>query len=232
MIDTYLRMLLFNQAWVKERLELRPDFFEKSARSQTPECLWIGCADSRVPAEEITGSGPGELFVHRNIANQVISTDLSLTSVLQYGITVLNVRHIIVCGHYNCGGVAHSMKGGGAGVVDQWLEQLRALHLSHAAELERIADDGSRLDRMVELSTMAQLSNLEQMPVVQQARARGALQLHAWVYRPANRVPEGTSAPGRRGSGPRAIRPEGLRRHWRAPFQKAQIFCGSPSVGT
>jgi carbonic anhydrase len=102
--------------------------------------------------------------------------------VLQYGITVLNVRHIIVCGHYNCGGVAHSMKGGGTGVVDQWLEQLRALHLSHAAELERIADDGSRLDRMVELSTMAQLSNLEQMPVVQQARARGALQLHAWVY--------------------------------------------------
>jgi carbonic anhydrase len=181
-IDTYLRMLLFNQAWVKERLELRPDFFEQSARSQTPECLWIGCADSRVPAEEITGSGPGELFVHRNIANQVISSDLSLTSVLQYGITVLNVRHIIVCGHYHCGGVAHSMKGGGAGVVDQWLEQLRALHLRHAAELEKIADDGSRLDRMVELSTMAQLSNLEQIPVVQHARARGALQLHAWVY--------------------------------------------------
>jgi carbonic anhydrase len=175
-------MLLFNQAWVKERLELRPDFFEKTARGQTPECLWIGCSDSRVPAEEITGSGPGELFVHRNIANQIISTDLSLTSVLQYGIAVLKVRHIIVCGHYNCGGVAHSMKEGGVGPVDQWLEQLRALRLRHAAELEKIEDDGLRLDRMVELSTVAQLSNLGQMPVVQQATARGALQLHAWVY--------------------------------------------------
>jgi hypothetical protein len=91
-MDSYLRMLLFNQAWVKERLELRPDFFEKTARGQTPECLWIGCSDSRVPAEEITGSGPGELFVHRNIANQVISSDLSLTSVLQYGIAVLKRR--------------------------------------------------------------------------------------------------------------------------------------------
>jgi carbonic anhydrase len=181
-MDSYLRMLLFNQAWVKERLELRPDFFEKIARSQTPECLWIGCSDSRVPAEEITGSGPGELFVHRNIANQVISTDLSLTSVLQYGIAVLKVRHIIVCGHYNCGGVAHSMKECGGGPVDRWLEQLRALRLSHAAELARITDDGLRVDRMVELSTVAQLSNLEQMPVVQQASARDALQLHAWVY--------------------------------------------------
>ena len=181
-MDSYLRMLLFNQAWVKERLELRPDFFEKTARGQTPECLWIGCSDSRVPAEEITGSGPGELFVHRNIANQIISTDLSLTSVLQYGIAVLKVRHVIVCGHYNCGGVALSMKEGGAGPVDQWLAQLRALRLSHAAELEKIADDNLRLDRMVELSTVAQLGNLEEMPVVQQARARDALQLHAWVY--------------------------------------------------
>jgi carbonic anhydrase len=181
-MDSYLRMLLFNQAWVKERLELRPDFFEKIARGQTPECLWIGCSDSRVPAEEITGSGPGELFVHRNIANQVISTDLSLTSVLQYGLAVLKVRHIIVCGHYHCGGVAHSMKEGGEGPVDRWLQQLRALRLSHAAELASIADEGLRLDRMVELSTVAQLSNLEQMPVVQQARARDALQLHAWVY--------------------------------------------------
>ncbi len=181
-MDSYLRMLLFNQAWVKERLDLRPDFFEKSARGQTPECLWIGCADSRVPAEEITGSGPGELFVHRNIANQVIRTDLSLTSVLQYGIGVLKVRHVIVCGHYNCGGVAHSMKEGGAGPVDQWLEPLRALRRSHAAELERIADEGLRLDRMVELSTLAQLGNLEQMPAVQQAIARGVLQLHGWVY--------------------------------------------------
>jgi carbonic anhydrase len=109
-MDSYLRMRLFNQAWVKERLELRPDFFEKSARGQKPECLWIGCSDSRVPAEEITGSGPGELFVHRNIANQIISTDLSLISVLHYGIAVLELRHIIVCGHYNCGGVAHAMK--------------------------------------------------------------------------------------------------------------------------
>ncbi len=183
-MDSYLRMLLFNQAWVKERLELRPDFFEKSARGQKPECLWIGCSDSRVPSEEITGSQPGELFVHRNIANQVIGTDLSLASVLQYGIAVLKVRHLIVCGHYNCGGVAHSMKPGdaGAGPVDQWLEQLRALRISHAAELDRIADDGLRLDRMVELSTVTQVRNLEHMPVVQEATVRGGLQLHAWVY--------------------------------------------------
>ena len=163
-MDSYLKLLLSNQAWVQEKLRIRSDFFSTTAQGQKPEFLWIGCSDSRVPAEDITGCGPGELFVHRNIANQVIPTDLSALAVLQYGITVLKVRHVIVCGHYNCGGAAHAMKKGSGSPVEEWLEQLRVLRRDHAAELNQITDDVGRLDRMVDLSTIAQIHNLAKLP--------------------------------------------------------------------
>jgi carbonic anhydrase len=178
-----LKLLLSNEAWVQEKLRFRSDFFSTSAQGQKPEFLWIGCSDSRVPAEEVTGCGPGELFVHRNIANQVIPNDLSVLAVLQYAITVLKVGHVIVCGHYNCGGAAHAMKEGSGSAVEDWLEQLRALRRSHAAELNQIADESARLDRMVDLSAVAQIQNLAKLPVVRDTWAQGVfLQLHAWVY--------------------------------------------------
>jgi carbonic anhydrase len=182
-MDSCLKLLLSNQAWVQEKLRLRSDFFSTTAQGQKPEFLWIGCSDSRVPAEDITGCGPGELFVHRNIANQVIPNDLNTLAVLQYGITVLKVSHVIVCGHYNCGGAAHAMKEGSGSPVEEWLEQLRALRRSHANELSQITDDAARLDRMVDLSTVAQIQNLATLPVVLDTWSQGVfLQLHAWVY--------------------------------------------------
>jgi carbonic anhydrase len=182
-MDSYLKLLLANQAWVQEKLRIRSDYFSTSAQGQKPEFLWIGCSDSRVPAEDLTGCGPGELFVHRNIANQVIPTDVSALAVLQYGITVLKVRHVIVCGHYNCGGAAHAMKEGSGSPVEDWLQQLRTIRRSHEAELEQIKDDAARLDRMVDISTVAQVQNLANLPVVRDTWAQGTfLQLHAWVY--------------------------------------------------
>jgi len=182
-MDSYLKLLLSNEAWVQEKLRFRSDFFSTSAQGQKPEFLWIGCSDSRVPAEEVTGCGPGELFVHRNIANQVIPNDLSVLAVLQYAITVLKVRHVIVCGHYNCGGAAHAMKEGSGSPVEDWLEQLRVLRRSHADELNQITDESARLDRLVDLSSVAQIQNLAKLPVVRDTWAQGVpLQLHAWVY--------------------------------------------------
>jgi carbonic anhydrase len=182
-MDRYLNLLLSNQAWVQEKLRIRADYFSTTAQGQKPEFLWIGCSDSRVPAEDITGSGPGELFVHRNIANQVIPTDLNTLAVLQYGITVLKVKHVIVCGHYNCGGAAHAMKEGSGSPVEEWLEQLRALRRRHADELAQITDEVARLDRMVDLSSVAQMRNLASLPVVIDTWAQGIpLKLHAWVY--------------------------------------------------
>ncbi len=182
-MDAYLKMLLANRAWVEEKLELRPDFFKKSSQGQRPEFLWIGCSDSRVPAEDVTGSEPGELFVHRNIANQVRPTDLNVGSVLQYAVEVLEVRHVIVCGHYLCGGVAHAMHDAAGSAVDEWLETTRQLRRRHAEELEDTADAGRRFDRLVELNVTAQLENLTQTRPVSGAWASGApLQLHGWVY--------------------------------------------------
>ena len=183
-MDSYLRMLLFNQAWVKERLELRPDFFEKSSRGQTPECLWIGCSDSRVPAEEITGSGPGELFVHRNIANQVIAADLSLTSVLQYGIGVLNVRHVIVCGHYGCGGIKAAMTNHDYKyVLNMWLRNVKDVYRIYSKELDAIADTEKRADRLTELNVKEQVMHLAKTSIIQRAwQNEQRPQLHGWVY--------------------------------------------------
>ena len=182
-MDSYVKLLLSNEAWVKEKLELREDFFQRAVRGQKPEFLWIGCSDSRVPAEDVTGSEPGELFVHRNIANQVSESDLSVLSVLQYAVEALQVQHIIVCGHYHCGGVLHAMQHEDSGVLGQWLAHLQQIHRNHANELEGLADSASRFDRMVELNVAAQLRNVARTAVVQKAwTQRQGPHLHGWVY--------------------------------------------------
>ena len=182
-MDSYIKLLLSNEAWVKEKLDLREDFFQSAVSGQKPEFLWIGCSDSRVPAEDVTGSEPGELFVHRNIANQVSESDLSVLSVLQYAVEALQVHHIIVCGHYHCGGVQHAMQHEDSGILGQWLAQLKAIHRSHADELDRLANPALRFDRMVELNVAAQLRNVAQTAVVQKAWAEGQQpHLHGWVY--------------------------------------------------
>jgi carbonic anhydrase len=183
MMDRYVKLLLSNEAWVKEKLDLRKDFFERAVSEQKPEFLWIGCSDSRVPPGDITGSEPGELFVHRNIANQVSDSDLSVLSVLQYAVEVLKVQHIIVCGHYHCGGILHAMHHEDSGVIGQWLDQVKSIHRSHAGELESIADSALRFDRMVELNVAAQLRNVARIPIVRKAWAEEERpHLHGWVY--------------------------------------------------
>jgi hypothetical protein len=127
-MESYKRLLLANKAWVQEKLKIRPDYFTQRAETQNPEFLWIGCSDSRVPAEEITGTEAGELFVHRNIANMVVHTDLNLLSVLQYAVEVLKVKHVIVCGHYNCGGVNHAMTRDDLGLIENWLRYLKDIY--------------------------------------------------------------------------------------------------------
>jgi carbonic anhydrase len=184
-MDNYVKLLLSNKAWVEEKLKLRKDFFEVGARQQTPEFLWIGCSDSRVPAEDITGSEPGELFVHRNIANQVHPEDLNVLSVLQYAVAVLKVSHVIVCGHYNCGGVQRAMEHPDAdeGVVDRWLGQVRTIGRQHADEIAALGDATARFDRLVELSVRAQVARVASTAVVRQAwETERRPKLHGLVY--------------------------------------------------
>jgi carbonic anhydrase len=182
-MESYKRLLLANKAWVKEKLDIRPDYFDRMANNQTPEFLWIGCSDSRVPAEEITGTEPGELFVHRNIANLVIHTDLNMLSVLQYAIEVLKVNHIIVCGHYNCGGVKNAMGHQSLGLINKWLRHIKDVYRFHAAELDAIKDENQRYQRLIELNVVEQLRNVAETSFVQRAwYFEGRPYLHGWVY--------------------------------------------------
>jgi len=182
-MESYKRLLLANKAWVKEKLDIRPDYFERMASNQTPEFLWIGCSDSRVPAEEITGTEPGELFVHRNIANLVIHTDFNMLSVLQYAVEVLKVKHIIVCGHYNCGGVKNAMGHQSLGLINKWLRHIKDVYRFHAAELDAIKDEEQRYNRLIELNVVEQLRNVAETSFVQRAwYFEGRPYLHGWVY--------------------------------------------------
>lgn len=182
-MDSHKKLLLANKAWVGERLNLRSDFFERMAEEQTPEYLWIGCSDSRVPAEEITGTEPGEIFVHRNIANVVVHTDLNLLSVLQFAVEVLQVKHIIVCGHYNCGGIKHALSNKHLGLINKWLRHIKDVYKINKEELENIPDDQNRFDRFVELNVIEQIHNLAQTSIVQKSwKLRKAPLIHGWVY--------------------------------------------------
>lgn len=172
-----------NKAWAARMLDEQPGFFETLSKQQSPAYLWIGCSDSRVPANEIVGLLPGELFVHRNVANLVIHTDLNCLSVLQYAVDVLKVRHVIVCGHYGCGGVKAAMGTASFGLIDNWLRHLKDVYQKHAAELESVRDASVRLDRFCELNIIEQVRNVCQTTVVQEAWKRGQpVTVHGWVY--------------------------------------------------
>jgi len=182
-MDGYKKLLLANKAWVKDKLEVREDYFLRLADDQQPEFLWIGCSDSRVPSEDITGAEPGELFVHRNVANLVIPTDFNMLSVLQYAVEVLEVEHVIVCGHYNCGGVKNAMLHRDFGLINKWLWHIKDVYHLHRAELDAIADDEGRYRRLVELNVTEQVWNLARTSIVQAAwYNRRPLCLHGWVY--------------------------------------------------
>ncbi|MGA0557999.1 carbonic anhydrase [Larkinella sp. VNQ87] len=177
------KLLLANKAWALDKLELDESYFDTLSADQKPQFLWIGCSDSRVSAEEITGTMPGEMFVHRNIANQVISSDLNLLSVLQYAVEVLKVRHVIICGHYECGGVKAALLDKRFGLIDNWLQNIQIVKRKYAEELGQITDEPTRFDRLVELSTREQVYNLGQTSIIQDAwNRKQELWLHGWVF--------------------------------------------------
>ena len=183
MEKSYARLIENNKTWVAEQLQLDPNFFENLSKGQAPEYLWIGCSDSRVPAESITGTEPGEMFVHRNIANMVVHSDMNMLSVLSYAVDVLKVKHIIVCGHYGCGGVMAAMKNQQFGLIDNWLRHIKDVYRYHHAELDAIKDDTLRARRFVEVNVQEQVHDLGKTSIVQNAWKRGQLlHLHGWVY--------------------------------------------------
>ncbi len=183
MEKSYLRLLENNKNWVKEQLELDPDFFERLSKGQSPDYLWIGCSDSRVPANQITGTDPGEVFVHRNIANMVVHSDMNMLSVLSYAVDVLKVKHIIVCGHYGCGGVIAAMKNQQFGLIDNWLRHIKDVYRYHHVELDAIEDEDLRARRLVEVNVQEQVHDLGKTSIVQNAWKRNQpLHIHGWVY--------------------------------------------------
>lgn len=183
-METYYKNLLENnKKWVAEKLSLDPDFFIKLAQGQKPPVLWIGCSDSRVPANEIIGAPPGEVFVHRNIANMVVHSDMNLLSVLDYAVNVLEVKHIIVCGHYGCGGVQTAMSNSHVGLIDNWIRHIKDVYRMNYNELQVIEDSKDRVNRFIELNVFEQVCNLAKTSIVQSAWERKAdLHLHGWVY--------------------------------------------------
>lgn len=181
-VSIYQQMLLNNEKWVVEKTKTAPTYFEDLSKGQSPKFLWIGCSDSRVPAEEVTGAKPGEVFVHRNIANLVVHTDLNFLSVLQYAVQVLHVQHIIVCGHYGCGGVISSMKNTDFGLVNKWLWNIKEVYFKYREELDVIEDEKKRADRLVELNVKEQVYNLAETSFVQKAWANRELSIHGWVF--------------------------------------------------
>jgi carbonic anhydrase len=172
-----------NQAWATERVRRDPTFFTRLAAQQAPEFLWIGCSDSRVPANEIVGLDPGELFVHRNVANVVVHTDLNCLSVLQFAIDVLKVKHVIVCGHYGCGGIRAAMENQTHGLIDNWLRHVQDVERKYQDELALITDPTAREDRLCELNVAEQVRNVSRTTIVQDAwRSGHGVQLHGWIY--------------------------------------------------
>ena len=172
-----------NRAWAADLRQRNPDYFTALAEEQKPRYLWIGCADSRVPANEVTGLAPGELFVHRNVANVVVHTDLNCLSVLQFAVEALAVEHVMVVGHYGCGGVRAAYQGKPLGLIDNWLRHVQDVATRHAALLERIPEEDARVDRLCELNVIEQVEHVARTTIVQDAWRRGQpLTLHAWIY--------------------------------------------------
>ena len=178
----YDQLLQGNRDFVKGIMSNDPDYFKKLASGQSPEVLWIGCSDSRVPANQLTNTKPGEVFVHRNIANLCIHTDMNMLSVLDYAVNVLKVKHVIVAGHYGCGGVAAAMGNKQHGVIDNWLRHIKDVYRLHAHELDLISNENLRADRLVELNVNEQVYNLCKTTIIQNAwKERDDLEIHGWV---------------------------------------------------
>lgn len=182
MNKSYEKLIQGNKAFAERRLKEDPEYFNRLVKGQTPNYLWIGCSDSRVPANEITGTESGEIFVHRNIANMVVHTDTNLLSVLEYAIKFLEVKHILVVGHYGCGGVKAAMTNNFHGFVDNWLRNIKDVYFSHREELMAIENEDERCDRLVELNVIEQVRNLAKTTIVQEAWFKRELHLHGWVY--------------------------------------------------
>jgi carbonic anhydrase len=183
-MHSYEKLLLQNKAWAETIKADNPAYFEKLAQLQTPEFLWIGCSDSRVPADRITGTHPGEIFVHRNVANLVVNTDVNLLAVLDFSVTVLKVKHVIVCGHYGCGGIkAAATKHDHKPVLNMWLRNIKDVYRLHREELDAIKNDEQRTDRLVELNVQEQVMNLAKTTIIQKAwKKEQRPHLHGWVY--------------------------------------------------
>lgn len=179
----HIRLLTNNRAWAAQRVQQDGDFFKRLSAQQSPQFLWIGCADSRVPANEIVGLLPGELFVHRNVANVVVHTDLNCLSVIQYAVDVLKIRHVIVCGHYGCGGVGAVVENRSTGLADNWLNHVRDVQSKHAACLHALPSTAQRIDRLCELNVIEQVRNVARTTILRDAWARSQdLWVHGWVY--------------------------------------------------
>jgi carbonic anhydrase len=181
--DFYKKILDNNKKWVENQLALDPEYFKDLAKGQQPPLLWIGCSDSRVPANEIIGAKPGEVFVHRNIANMVIHSDMNMLSVLDYAVNVLKVKHVIVCGHYGCGGVKAAMANASIGIIDNWIRHIKDVYRLHEHYLDTIKDEEERFNKFVEVNAQEQVFDLAKTSIVQNAWRNGQeLTLHGWTY--------------------------------------------------
>ncbi len=201
-MNTYEKLLLENKAWAQEMHDDDPEFFNRLSSIQTPEFLWIGCSDSRVPADKITGTQPGEIFVHRNIANMVVHTDVNLLSVLDYAVNYLHVKHVIVCGHYGCGGIKAAMSNQDfKPVLNMWLRNIKDVYHVYREQLNAITNEDSRTDRLVELNVKEQVTHLAQTSIIQRAwKNNNSPHLHGWVYglkdgiiKPVMEIPPGSA---------------------------------------
>jgi carbonic anhydrase len=183
-MKAYEKLLQENKSWAQQRVKSDPDYFNRLAHLQTPEFLWIGCSDSRVPANEITGTQPGEIFVHRNVANMVVNTDVNLLSVLDYAVNYLKVKHVIVCGHYGCGGINAAITNKDfRPVLNMWLRNIKDVYRLHREQLDALGSEQERSDRLVELNVREQVMNLAKTSIVQRAWAQEQRpHLHGWVY--------------------------------------------------
>ena len=182
-MDTYTKLLKNNAEWASAQLHEDPKYFERLTELQSPAILWIGCSDSRVPADRITGTQPGEIFVHRNISNMVVATDLNMLSVLQFAVEILKIKHIIVCGHHNCGGVSAAMSHKSYGLMDQWIWNIKDVYGKHRQEVDALPTHAERHNLLTRLNVIEQVRNLAKTSIVQNAWKQGVIPyLHGWVY--------------------------------------------------
>jgi carbonic anhydrase len=182
-MESYIKLLLNNKVWAQEKVAEDPDFFKRLAKAQTPETLWIGCSDSRVPANEVIGALPGEVFVHRNVANVVVHTDVNLLSVLQFAVEELKVKDVIVCGHYGCGGVKAALGHRHLGILNKWLRNIKDVYRLHSDEFTLLKTDEEKVNKLVELNIKEQVMNLAKTSIIQKAwKYSNGPHLHGWVY--------------------------------------------------